>query len=1277
MRNWKQLGDENARSIYEPIDFHKLLDTKTIDQKLFNLNDVIDSVIRPCTSKDDFLQYFEPSHGIQTVRPDTDYLLIKFLFTDAIPGLEAADLQKIITKYCEQSPVLMLVSESEEKWTILWKSQGIEKFFELKHPKKLSWEENLRLCEFVADFLAKSLKNNHIGITSQFSYQSGLNLIEPDFLADSRDFNLLLLAAEIGNTEIVNILLKLKMKTCSMDNKVSAQSMAFDNKHFDVLYILLQNNLTFPQSFESSECTGKLKEFCDVTEDVHKLISSNEKDKLEEILNQHQNLRHFFNFSNKSALMISLECKSFEVFDLLLSKKLRFGSHEDPAEYYEKINDYDIQRQIRDIQNKYSQPFLEKHIHTLVANSTACFDETEVKDKHDTVKRAFELLSQNIFTKIILQIVAASKNFKIVFDFNREAANVLDPTADETTQGVCYISGKMYIGAKQLLDPATEHETLAVLIHELCHFVMIQVYKNQANPYTKDDKKTMTEFEEISTICKENLEAEEIIGLVYNCYPEEDFHAELIVRVVHLLAFYRNLPEKLVEVRTKFIKLFEFYEKKIVSELQQALPEIESHHEKVLEIKDKKITKFKIISIVVTVLGILGAILIAYFLYKPTYKFNELSDEDKMSVFKAPVLYKGINLEFRDLFAKNSTIYDNLTSDHILKMINKEALDLKDPHLRYVQEQISHSWENMTEKLKFKVLNSNFTFQDESLKFEKLDEINSNLFNYLTSDQIVSVLNKQELVVHEMIKNGTKFYVERKFLNEFIREIYYNFTTYESNKTFETFYQEFISQNISDQINTIDIIKKNYYFKDHVPSVYVPLDFEKILETAIDSKMFILSGEAGTGKTITFEQFTLKFKKLFPTRWVSYIDLKDHKNLYEGVNTLDDVENMLETIFGLRSDQSFDTPLMLGMIAELIASDEKIYETENLYEIYQRFVKKKIKIWQKKSEFGSKFVNNSITDYSSFNMMKLYQSFAIKMELFQEDSILVILKLKIMRQEIPMELTNDEISRMGILYINGIENAKFAHKTFAEFFVAQYLIENVYIANDEPSIGEAELRILTFMFSTRSNEIRNFVNSYIQLKTSENAKPFEKQISKLLSTKLQKLLIVDSQKFDNYIFFVNFFKRDPKVLKKLLQIDANATLYTSNFKYPTEKYEAIEYDKIKSQVRPYLSDDEYGRFIRDILKIYESYFNEKEMQEFVLSHSSDLLLTLVFLGKYNNGYTEYMSTLFKGNEKQLKEFLLSDVEPTNLNAFELLKDFDENEETIKVFKDLLESLKKY
>ncbi|XP_070507649.1 uncharacterized protein [Chironomus tepperi] len=1144
----------------------------------------------------------------------------------------------------------MLMSENEEKWTILWKSQENEKFFELKHPKKLNWEESLKLCEFVADFLAKSLKNNHIGIISQFSYQSSLNLIELDLLADSRDFNLLQLAAETGNTEIVNILLKLKMKTCSMDNKIDAQSMAFNNKHFDVLYILLQNNLTFPQSFESSECTGKLKEFCDVTEDVHKLISSNEKDKLEEILNQHQNLRHFFNFSNKSALMISLESKSFEVFDLLLSKKLRFGSNEDPADYYEKLDDYDIQRQIRDIQNKYSQPFLEKHIHTLVANSTACFDETEVKDKLDTVKRAFELLSQNIFTKIILQIVAASKNFKIVFDFNREAVNVLDPTATEFTQGVCYISGKMYIGAKQLLDPATEHETLAVLIHELCHFVMIQVYKNHANPYTKDDKKTMTEFEEISRICEENSEAEEIIGLVYNCYPEEDFHAELIVRVVHLLAFYRNLPEKLAQVRTKFIKLFEFYENKVVPELQQALPEIESHHEKVLEIKDKKITKFKIISIVVTVVGILGAILIAYFLYKPTYKFNELSDVDQMSVFKAPVLYKGINLEFEDLFAKNSTIYGNLTSDHILKMINKEQLDLTDPHLRYVQEQINHSWENMTQKLKDKVLNSNFTFQDESLKLGKLDGINSKLFNYLTSDQIVNVLDGQELIVHDMIKNETKFYVERKFENSNIREIYFSFrqhvegqedincwkTTYmpKSNKTFESFYQEFISQNMSDQMSTIDRIKQSTRFEycvnldsfiEALSSNYVPLDFEQVLKTAIDSKLFILSGEAGTGKTITFEQFTMKFKKIFPTRWVSYIDLKDYKHLYQGNRTLDDVENMLETIFGLSSrneferqifkdyfksgnlilfwngfdeispqyneqenyikkflmsenideskipnylekvqkivkstgsKQSFDTPLMLGMIAELIASDEIIYESENLYQIYLKFVKKKIDNWKKKSDFALKFYDDSFTDHRTFDMMKLYQSYALKTEASYRGIKANALKLRIMRQKIPAELTSDEISRMGILYINDGKNVEFAHRTFAEFFIAQYLIESIYIADDEPSEVEAELRIDMFRYFAQQLGIQNFLNSYIQLKTPENVKPFEKQIAKLLTTKYQKILF--DLKPEHFSFLFKFFKRDPKVLKKLLQIDENETFYTFYFNYPTVKPKVIE-----------------------------------------------------------------------------------------------------------------------
>jgi len=174
--------------------------------------------------------------------------------------------------------------------------------------------------------------------------------------------------------------------------------------------------------------------------------------------------------------------------------------------------------------------------------------------------------------------------------------------------------------------------------------------------------------------------------------------------------------------------------------------------------------------------------------------------------------------------------------------------------------------------------------------------------------------------------------------------------------------------------------------------------------------------------------------------------------------------------------------------------------------------------------------------------MKLYQTYALKFGLqYNSFTYLSSLKLKVMRQKIPKELTSDEISRMGILYINGPKAFKFAHRTFVEFFIAQYFIENIYNADDEPSNEEAEFRFFTFKYAIEDIQIKNFIESFLISKNSEKSKPFDSQISNALTTKYQKLLFKNGKAS----ILINFFKKDLKVLKKLLQIDENETLYTS------------------------------------------------------------------------------------------------------------------------------------
>lgn len=335
-------------------------------------------------------------------------------------------------------------------------------------------------------------------------------------------------------------------------------------------------------------------------------------------------------------------------------------------------------------------------------------------------------------------IVAASKNFKIIFDFNHDAINVVDPTTDRYTQGKFYISGKIYIGAKQLLDQAIEHEAIAVLAHEICHFVMNIVFGNMAKPYRRNDNKTMQEFKNISSKCEKIRDVEKMIDIIYDSYPEEMYHAELIVRVVHLIALYRNLPEKLDEVRNKFSKLFDFYELKIVPELEKALPEIEAGDEKELEEKNKIILKYKKMAIIfgiLAVLGIASGASAAWYAYGPNDLFHKFIHGKQLEDLNKSVLFQNEGLQKNYLFLKDSEEYNNLAFNH-----NPQLLNISHPLLPPSNSSVTYNWLNLTVELKENFLNSSFFFQDESLKFKMLNDLAPKAFYSLTSDKIKFII---------------------------------------------------------------------------------------------------------------------------------------------------------------------------------------------------------------------------------------------------------------------------------------------------------------------------------------------------------------------------------------------------------------------------------------------------------------------------------------------------------------------------------------------------------
>jgi len=1114
--------------------------------------------------------------------------------------------------------------------------------------------------------------------------------IELHLVADTRKYNMLLLASESGNAKLAEALLKygIDSQVKLQEGEVTAQGLAWKGRHFDVLLTLLQANLPFPPEIDINGCSEELKRFIETCQEVHKMIEEENKEKLDDIIKQNPNLRYFYTLSNKSALKAALDLKLINIYELLISKNLLLAPHEDTDKIWEQFERSE-KIKLRNINFKYSKDIPEKHINILMFNTSLSHDEEDEEGKRKLILRAYKTLNTDLRLKIILKIVAATKVFKIIFDFHRDSTYRIDPTTGPWTQGIFYFSGRIVVGAKQLLDPDTESHTLGVLIHELCHYAMVAVYHNKARPYTIKDQQAKEEFDRIIKKCQENAEVEKIIGLVYECYTEAQYPAELIVRPPHLIAFYSKEPDMLQDVIKTFNELFDYYLNVVILAMEQALQEIEGR-----------------------------------LVYKPTHTYVQLSDQDKDKVKNAVVKYKNVEIKFAELFPGNSDILEHLTSDHISFMLDNKVLNFDDPQFRYLEEQIDFKWENLAGNLREKFLDSDLNFQGKIVQFKELNDLYPEAFNALTSQQIINVLSGSEIKIGKEFVSENKFYVERKFILENAKlisyeyenghEYVYNYETRDEhveNRTKDKSFQEFSDELLKKDFNEIsqlfDKVQENSLFK----RLYYDLNTEdfrfmhknsnEIIEQAEKEKILILSSEAGAGKTVTFEKLAMEIKSKFPTRWVSYLDLPKYTKFYNvngtAENLLNDIlelsieknnfevrifeesfksgnlvliwnafdeisptfydfilnklkdiheissnvqfvctrplySDQLSKAFKVRTWQlvpfddekkkeflreffisenvasdkiqenvekvekivenieyedsfvyNFETPLMLKLIAE-IHENKNLFESANIFGIFEAFVENKIEIWLKKSENSFSIAKKLLF---SGSLKIILQKFALLNELniFSFTTLaLKLRKLQIMQKEIPKDFPIEEISKMGILFINGKNNFQFSHKTISEFFVAQYFIENIFNIDGAVDRDEAELRLELFYELTQSyNEApqitTDFMTSFLQMRP-QVPKKFNPTISKLLRTKFKNFFIrmLDTNYPKVFEFLFEFFKPDHDLLVDLLHVHEPETFYTAIFN-PNHFALFTNSEKIKSLAHNCLTDAEFQKFL--------------------------------------------------------------------------------------------------
>lgn len=576
------------------------------------------------------------------------------------------------------------------------------------------------------------------------------------------------MAAEAGNSDVVEILLQLGLETETSNPSINAQTLAWDGRHSDVLLLFAKANMPYPKDVDQKELSDNFKKFYHKTEMMHEAIISGNKERVEEILqNNDQKLKYFLNLQNESAAKVSLNEKDFEIYEILQIYDTLLAPEERTQEVFKNFTKQE-QKKIRDIHTKHSKDLPNKHINVLMAHSLIGHHVSNHQEKLNHVQKAYEFLSNIPCLNTILKVVATSKKLRIIYDFESDSVYFSDPTTSEYTEGIFYMSGRIYIGAKLLLDENEKYKVIAVIIHELCHYAITLVFENFAKPFSaKATPEVIKEYERLFGECKRNRKKDPLIEIVYETYPKNIRYAELIVRAPHFMALHYNNPVKLKELRELYPRLFNFFENFVIPELEKSIADIDARDEKKLVEKNIIINNLKKNLKLTWLFCALGLILIAtvivLVMLNNLYPYKSLSTDNQERIIKSFAIFKGSNVTFGDLYPGNLKIYHDIKSDHVEQILQGKLLNLSKIEFMYLSEKIYLNWISLPGVLKTRIYDSYFELQGKRFIFRDLIVTNTDFFKLLTHEQLTDILDGEIINIGKKSKPNT-LYQEREFI---------------------------------------------------------------------------------------------------------------------------------------------------------------------------------------------------------------------------------------------------------------------------------------------------------------------------------------------------------------------------------------------------------------------------------------------------------------------------------------------------------------------------------
>jgi hypothetical protein len=623
---------------------------------------------------------------------------------------------------------------------------------------------------------------------------------------------------------------------------------------------------------------------------------------------------------------------------------------------------------------------------------------------------------------------------------------------------------------------------------------MYLIYRNHCNPYAIGDDDTKKKFQQIIelTMKKTQTYSENIINCVFMSYEKESFPAELIVRVPHMLASYHHDKAKILELREHFAELFDFY--------------------------------------------------------------NQIT---------LPLIANSLNM---------------------VKMMTEQPEEIK--------------WSDLTTHIKTTILNSQFCFHDRKMTFNELNfDINCKAFDKIITRDLVDRIICGEFAIEGKIESKQKFYFERSLVsksNKDQRKTLQDLVSSKANiilvsdfagsgKT--TLFKNFATQmrslypkkwisyvdlkrhisafnNLESKNSCIHILKQIFKTNDFEMEVFIeiskrhgvhilwdgideisPFYKEEITQiikecSEIDNCQQWISTrsehEAYLEKTFKIQAF--KICELGKKEQNGFLNEFARAKGLKTSECLDFMNKCMSLITSIHRNQKDDfclSPLFLNMIAESDAEliFEKNGEKVNIAMLYEKFVQKKfVEAPSKKGKLVME-EHNEITTHRFGNIWKMHQFYAMKMLICPES------KLNVLKRSSNWNINS--IYRYGLIHPDNTDlKYGFIHRTFAEFFVAYFIFDEVYNCSDSPNYDEATSRLnclIYFAFHPDGSVIRDFILDLIK---NVNVVPINNAMNECMDKNLLNLVLKGIQRssfgasVEAVEFLSKYLKSDEKNFKK-------------------------------------------------------------------------------------------------------------------------------------------------